>query len=204
MYWSRFAAQYADQVIYVVGREIVESIAHRLEEQEKLGTVLELGCGPGTYTGNLAASADRVIATDFSQEMVEAARQRFEDHERVTVERANCFELTYGDNSFDTVFMANLLHVIPNPEKALAETFRVLKAGGRVIAASITAEGMKFFHKLGMVGRYLKTWGKPPSGGSLLTVDKVENMMQECGFSGIEGALIGNKSKCVFVTAWKK
>jgi ubiquinone/menaquinone biosynthesis C-methylase UbiE len=40
--------------------------------------------------------------------------------------------LSYPDGSFDTVFAANLMHVISDPAKAVAEARRVLKVGGRL------------------------------------------------------------------------
>ena len=169
----------------------------------EFGKALELGCGTGVYTGLLAARADSVLATDISFEMVEVAAGKYEKQGHVTVERADCFDLTYPDETFDTVFMANLLHVVPEPEKVLSETRRVLKRGGRIIVSSLTTKGMKFFAKVGMGFRYLKTWGKPPKGGSVLTVENVRTMMEKEGFSVSVGKLIGNRSKSVFLIAEK-
>ena len=42
--------------------------------------------------------------------------------------------LPYADETFDAVLIANALHIMPQPEKALAEIYRVLKPGGQLFA----------------------------------------------------------------------
>jgi ubiquinone/menaquinone biosynthesis C-methylase UbiE len=196
--WSDFAADYEERTAYVVGKADLDRIGEKLAEQEDLGRALELGCGPGVYTGILADKSDSVIATDLCEDMVNAAAARLHDRPEVTVEQADCFNLPYDDAVFDTVFMANLLHIVPEPEKAIEQARRVLKPGGRLIVASLTAHSMKFFDKLQMGVRYLRTWGKPPAGGTVLTVSNVSVMMANCGFTVSEGTLIGARSKSVF------
>lgn len=68
--------------------------------------------------------------------------------------------------------MANLLHVIPEPEKAAPEGRRVLKEDGRLIVISFTTEAMTLFSKLGIAYRYLRTYGKPSPTPQKLTVQK--------------------------------
>jgi ubiquinone/menaquinone biosynthesis C-methylase UbiE len=201
--WSAFAADFERRSAYVVGRADLDRIGEKLAEQEDLGNSLELGCGTGVYTGILADKSERVTATDISEDMVAAAAARLKERPEIVVEPADCFSLPYTDAAFDTVFMANLLHVVPQPRKVIEESQRVLKRGGRIIVASLTANGMRFFDKMRMGFRYLKTWGKPPVGGTILTVPKVAEMMGSCGFSRIDGVLIGQRAKSVFVVGWK-
>ena len=51
------------------------------------------------------------------------------------------FHLPYADGSFDAIIVANALHIVPAPEKALAEMRRVLKDGGVLIAPTFTHAG---------------------------------------------------------------
>jgi ubiquinone/menaquinone biosynthesis C-methylase UbiE len=166
-----------------------------------LGKTLEVGCGNGTYYKIFIREAEHLTATDFSVEMVAVTKKRLKGVVNISVEKANCFSLSYPDSSFDTVLMANLLHIIPEPEKAIAEGKRVLKTNGRLIVISFTTEGMTFFSKLGMVYRYLKTYGKPSPTAQTLTVQKVRDMLISCGFKIEEAKLIGNKSKAISVIA---
>jgi ABC-2 type transport system ATP-binding protein len=133
--------------------------------------------------------------------MVQAARVRLKPIANTSVEKANCFDLPFQAHTFDTVFLANLLHIIPNPEKAVLESHRVLRPRGKIIVTSFTSEGMTLFSKLGMGYRYLRTWGKPPAAGTTLTVQKTRSMLEECGFTVEAATLIGSKSKAVFATA---
>jgi ABC-2 type transport system ATP-binding protein len=200
-HWSKFASDFEQQCNYVAGKQDMNIIRNRLSGLGKLQNTLELGCGPGTYSRILAEQSDDFFATDFSGEMVNAAKQKLKAVPNIKVERANCFDLPFDAHSFDTVFMANLLHVIAEPVKALIESKRVLKSGGRIIILSFTSDGMTFFNKLGMGYRYFRTWGKPPSGRTTLTVKKVQAMLELNGFEVEESELIGNKSKAVFAKA---
>ena len=201
--WSAFASDFEERSAYVVGKADLDITGIELEKLKDFGNVLELGCGTGVYTYSLAAGAETVLATDISKEMVETASARYIGENKIKVEQADCFRLLYPSAAFDTVFMANLLHVVPNPEEVITEAARVLKSGGRIIVSSLTTSGMNFFDKMCMGFRYLKTWGKPPKGGTVLTVNRVAGMLENNGFSINDGRLIGERSKSVFVTAVK-
>lgn len=200
-YWSRFADDFEERANYVVGNHDMDIIKRRISEQRNLGKTLELGCGGGTYSAILADEAEHLTATDLSNEMIAATKKRLGARANVCIEQANCFDLSYPDSTFDTVFMANLLHIISEPEKAIAEARRVVAKNGKLIVMSLTLDGMTFLNKLAMMYRYLKTWGKPPPKRSVLTVQKVRNMGEQNRFYIEESALIGDKSKAVFLTA---
>ena len=51
------------------------------------------------------------------------------------------FCLPYADKSFDVVIVSNALHIVPQPEKALAEIWRVLKNDGVLVAPTFTHAG---------------------------------------------------------------
>ena len=200
-YWSKFANDFEERTNYVVGKNDMELIETFLSKQKALGKTLEVGCGNGTYSKILILEAENLTTTDFSDEMVAVAKERLKRVENVSVEKANCFNLSYPDSSFNTVFMANLLHIIREPEKAVAEGKRVLKKNGKLIVISFTTEGMTFFNRLGMIYRYLKTYGKPSPTAQTLTVQKTRDMVKNCGFEIEEAKLIGNKSKAIFILA---
>lgn len=203
-YWSKFADDYEKRAEYVVGQDSIANVKRILTKQTGLGRTLELGCGNGTFSDVLREEADELIATDYSDEMLAYSKERFKNIEKVIVEKANCFELPYSDNSFDTVVMANLLHIIPLPEKAIIESQRVLNNGGRLIAISWTTEGLTFSGKLGMIYRYLKTWGKPPPYSKSLTVKSMQELLVNGGLMTIaEARLTGGTANAVFVIAIK-
>ena len=100
-------------------------------------TVLELATGTGLITRNIADSAERIEATDASAEMIAQAKQ--DTHAaNVHFSVQDMFSLPYADNSFDVVIVANALHIVPEPEKALQEIRRVLKDDGVLAAPTFT------------------------------------------------------------------
>jgi ubiquinone/menaquinone biosynthesis C-methylase UbiE len=202
-YWSRFATDFEKRNNYVAGFKEIHRLKEKLLENKNLGETLELGCGDGVYTETIASNSDKLVATDWSDEMVEVAKQRYNKYEKIEVKKEDCNNLSFDNNSFDTVFMANLLHIIPTPEKAIDECKRILKADGQLIILSFTMHGMKFFNKLGMLYRYIRTYGKPPQDSRVLTPLNVKKMLTECGFKKIDIALIGNKMKVVYAIAKK-
>jgi len=155
------------------------------------------------YSKILTKNANSLLATDFSDEMVQVAKKRLESYDNVSVEKANCFDLSYPDAHFDTVFMANLIHVIPKPWDAIMESKRVLKKGGRLTVISYTRKGMTLGHEIGMIYRYIRTYGKPPRGGKNIGIADAIGLIQSYGFTIVDSGLIGKKSKAIFINAVK-
>ena len=96
-------------------------------------SVLEIGTGTGMIARNIAKNTKKVEAIDFSEKMIHQA-QEIEHAENINFAVGDIFNLSYDDASFDVVITANILHIIPNSEKALEEVYRVLKPNGLLIA----------------------------------------------------------------------
>ena len=99
--------------------------------------VLELATGTGLIAKHIVRSADHIEATDASQEMIEQAKQGVKST-KLHFSVQDMFHLPYADQSFDVVIVSNALHIVPEPEKALAEIRRVLKEDGILIAPTFT------------------------------------------------------------------
>lgn len=125
------------------------------------------------------------------------------DFSNIEVEKANCFELPYDDETFDTVFMANLLHVIPTPEKTVAEAKRVLKTGGYIIALDYTITGMTVINKLQMMQRYIKVYGNRPQSAINVDDKVMQDLLTKNGLVVEFTKLIGKSSKAAFGKAQK-
>ncbi|MFQ6116416.1 MAG: class I SAM-dependent methyltransferase, partial [bacterium] len=161
-YWSGFAYSYDKDMEYIVGRRFIQALAKILREERNLKEVIEFGCGTGLYTKAIAKNAKNVIATDLSNEMLEMARIQLRGFQNVTVQKADCYRTSFPSGRFDTVFMANLIHVIENPHDALRESHRILKDGGTVLIASATNYGARESDITRRATRYLEKFGMPP------------------------------------------
>ena len=110
-------------------------------------TVLELATGTGLIAKNIVRSADHIEATDASQEMIEQAKQGVKST-KLYFSVQDMFHLPYADESFDVVIVANALHIVPEPERALSEIRRVLKDDGMLVAPTFTHADNAFFGKV--------------------------------------------------------
>ena len=94
--------------------------------------LLEVGPGPGELAARIATELGvEVVAVDISPRMVELARRRGVDARVGTVE-----ELSWPDRSFDCVLAAWMLYHVLDLHRGLAEIARVLRPGGRLVAAT--------------------------------------------------------------------
>lgn len=204
-YWTQFVDDYEQKQQHVVGDNILKLMQAELLNEQNLGEVLELGCGTGLFSECLGKVAGKVIATDYSDEMVAAAQNKREGLENVIFRKANALGLEFPDESFDTVFMANLIHIIGNAERVIQESKRVLKKEGVLIITSFAIDEMNFFNRIIMGIRYLKTFGKPSDEAlkEKTTQKNIEKLLLENGLEIVKSRLIGNKSKAFYISCTK-
>lgn len=94
--------------------------------------------GTGALAKHVAYAAKRMVATDYSEGMIREA-QKGKCVDNLIFEVADATDLPYENHSFDVVLIANALHVMPEPEKALKEIERVLKEDGLLIAPNFVS-----------------------------------------------------------------
>src|SRR5262245_40649336 len=99
------------------------------------GRVLDVGCGPGALTAELArrAGPERVTAVDSSEEYVAALRGR---QPGVQVIRGPAEDLPFEGGRFDAALAQLVVHVLDDPIGGLREMARVTRDGG-VVAACV-------------------------------------------------------------------
>ncbi|MCA5894819.1 methyltransferase domain-containing protein [Isoptericola sp. NEAU-Y5] len=99
-------------------------------------SLLDVGCGPGTVTADLARilAGGEVVGVDASAKVLDAARQHAEalGNTNVRFEQADVYELPFADDSFDVVYAHQLLQHLSDPVAALREMRRVARPGGLV------------------------------------------------------------------------
>lgn len=110
-------------------------------------TVLELAAGTGLIAKNIVNSAAHIEATDASPEMIAEAK-RDNRSAKLHFSVQDMFRLPYADGSFDVIIVANALHIVPEPEKALSEIRRVLKDDGVLAAPTFTHADNAFFGRV--------------------------------------------------------
>ncbi|MFL5927209.1 MAG: class I SAM-dependent methyltransferase [Gaiellaceae bacterium] len=94
--------------------------------------VLEVGCGWGDLAVWIARETRaEVVAVDLSPRMVELARAQGVDASIADVQ-----DLPFADASFDVAVAAWMLYHVPGLDRGLAELARILRPGGRLVAAT--------------------------------------------------------------------
>jgi ubiquinone/menaquinone biosynthesis C-methylase UbiE len=96
--------------------------------------LLDVGCGPGTITTDLAlrVAPGRTVGIDLSPDVIATARQIQETSESANVvfDVGNVYDLNFADASFDVVYAHQVLQHLVDPVAALGEMKRVLRVGG--------------------------------------------------------------------------
>jgi SAM-dependent methyltransferase len=95
---------------------------------------LELGCGTGVFLEKVARSGATLHGLDLSEDLLAKARVRLSETTNVTLDRGDAESTPYPEGRFDAVYGSSVLHHL-DLAAALAEVFRVLKPGGRLVFA---------------------------------------------------------------------
>lgn len=141
-FWDRNAGRY-DRFMRK-DRAAYEKMYGLIRPVVKGKTVLELATGTGLIAKNIVNAAAHIEATDASVEMIAEAK-RNNHSAKLCFSVQDMFCLPYADESFEVVIVSNALHIVPQPEKALAEIHRVLKDDGVLIAPTFTHAENSFF-----------------------------------------------------------
>ena len=144
-FWDKNAGRYdrfmrKDQAAY-------DEMYELIRPEVKAKTVLELATGTGLIAKHIVNAAAHIEATDASAEMIAQAK-RDNRSAKLHFSVQDMFRLPYANQSFDAVIVSNALHIVPQPEKALAEIRRVLKDDGVLIAPTFTHAGNSFTGKV--------------------------------------------------------
>ncbi len=161
-------------------RTAANSAAYLLPHLRGGQRLLDVGCGPGTITADLAAivAPGEVVALDRQPDIVrEAARiatERGLDNVSATV--GDVYALEFADATFDVVHAHQLLQHLSDPVAALREMRRVTKPGGVVAARDADYASMTWYPVEPRLGRWLEIYSvvarsngaEPDAGRQLL------------------------------------
>jgi ubiquinone/menaquinone biosynthesis C-methylase UbiE len=131
--FSQAAANYSTSPIHAAGADLIEMVAAaRLTGRER---VLDAGCGPGHTALAFAPAVAQVVAVDLAAPMLAQGRALAAARAITNVEfrLADVEQLPFPDASFDRVTTRYSAHHWPRPQVALAEFYRVLRPGGRLL-----------------------------------------------------------------------
>ncbi len=157
-HWSATGYRQNAGFVAALGRPVIDLLAPEPGER-----ILDLGCGDGALTVELAASGCAVVGSDASPELLRAAAAKGLD----TV-LADGHALPF-DAAFDAVFSNAALHWMTRPDAVIAGVIRALRPGGRFVAelggignvAAIATALRAALAEHGVDGRAIRPWYFP-------------------------------------------
>jgi len=114
-----------------------EALARGMMQLVDTGDVLDIASGDGVLAELLAPRARSIVCIDASERVVAAARERLKSLRNVDVRVGDMHALEFEDGSFDLVLLMHALTYSERPALAVAQAARVLRPGGRLLAATL-------------------------------------------------------------------
>jgi ubiquinone/menaquinone biosynthesis C-methylase UbiE len=156
-------------------RTAVNSAGYLLGMLEPGMSLLDVGCGPGTITADLAGLVREVTAIDSSAEVLETAARGAPGN--VTFAVGDVHALDFGDGAFDVVHAHQVLQHVADPVRALREMRRVRRPGGIVAARDSDYQAFAWYPELPELDDWLALYhrvsrhngGEPDAGRRMLS-----------------------------------
>ncbi|MEU5682720.1 SAM-dependent methyltransferase [Streptomyces venezuelae] len=172
-------------------RTAANSAAYLVGSLKPHMTVLDIGCGPGTITADLAALVPdgRVTGVDRAPGILERARATAAERglDNVEFAVADVHELDYPDDSFCVVHAHQVLQHVGDPVRALREMRRVCKPGGIVAVRDADYEAMTWHPRTPVLDEWLDLYRKVAraNGGEPDAGRRLKSWALEAGFTDI-------------------
>jgi ubiquinone/menaquinone biosynthesis C-methylase UbiE/DNA-binding MarR family transcriptional regulator len=164
---------------YVPGRSW-QGLAETLLTLMPPMVIADLGAGEGTFSQLLARRSKKVIAVDNAEKMVEYGRELARKHgvKNLEYRKGDLEAVPIRDAAVDLAFFSQALHHAQHPERAVAEAWRILKPGGRIVVLDLLRHNYEEAREL-----YADLW---------LGFTEVEltRFLRQTGFKNIETSVV--------------
>lgn len=199
MFWNKISPVY-DLFENVYNRKVYKGTGIKVAEFiDKNDGVLECACGTGAITEEIAKKCRQVLATDFAEGMLKRASKKCRKYGNVSFRQEDITDIKCEDESFDKVVAGNVIHLLPEPEKALNELLRVVRPGGKVIiptyinmARDSSGFAVKFIEKLGAEFK------------RQFDIDSYKKFFEDKGFKDVEFYVVDGRMPCAIAVITKK
>lgn len=192
MFWDNVAGVY-DIFTNIINRKTHKGLCSKVEEEiSDADEVLECACGTGLLSGVIARKCKSLVATDFSRKMLKKASKKYSSYTNIEFREGNILKIEYPDENFDIVVAANVIHLLDEPYKALAELDRVCRKGGKIIIPTYMNKNDK-----GKTSLFANTVGKAGADFKRqFTFDTYKKFIKEAGYKNVDYSWIEGKISC--------
>jgi ubiquinone/menaquinone biosynthesis C-methylase UbiE len=162
-------------------RTAADCAAYLLPHLKPGMTLLDVGCGPGSITADLAelVAPGEVTGLDRSEDVLEQAAElaALRGIENASFATGNIYDLQYDDDTFDVVHAHQVLQHLADPVAALHEMRRVAKPGGIIAVRDADFHGMSWYPAMPELDEWMETYqqiargnqAEPDAGRHLLS-----------------------------------
>jgi SAM-dependent methyltransferase len=164
---------------YVPGKSW-KSLAEALLRLMPPMVVADLGAGEGSFALLLSQRAVRVIAVDSSAKMIEVGREQAQRQgiKNIDYRLGDMEEIPIGDGEVGLVFFSQSLHHALHPERAVAEAWRILGPGGRIVVLDLAKHRFEEAREM-----YADEWLG-------FSEAELESMLRSAGFANVETSAV--------------
>jgi ubiquinone/menaquinone biosynthesis C-methylase UbiE len=199
-YWDKKASDYDNhlkksEMAYIKVIELIKL------EINKAQTVLDIGTGTGEIPIAISDNVGKIIATDYSQEMINVANLKLNKLKinNITFQAQDCTKLSFGDEMFDSIIASNLLHLLKEPSQFMNSLSRLLKKEGKLIIPT-------FLHnesvKTKIISKILALKGHPIQ--TKFNASSLIEFVEKNGYTIEKTVLIQNIMPLLFVVVTKR
>jgi len=199
MFWDKisplydlFENVYNHKVYAGTGKKVAEFI-------DPADEVLECACGTGAITVCIAEKCRRLIATDYASGMLKQAKRKCRKFRNVSFKRVDITSIKCRNDRFDKVVAGNVIHLLPEPGKALADLERVVKPGGRIIIPTYINMSKR---SAGLAVKFIEFLGADFK--KQFDMDSYREFFNEIGYRDVEYYVVDGRMPCAIAVINKK
>ena len=137
-FWDRRSREFDKQVLNVYKNAYKKTVKRSLAFLDRENRVLEIGCGTGIVTTQLADYVKEITALDISEEMLQKAEEKAKNlgKDNIQFHCSNLLDMDFPKEAFDVVTAYNVLLYMENQDEVLERIYKLLKPGGIFISAT--------------------------------------------------------------------
>lgn len=199
MFWDKVAFVY-DLFANIYNKKVHLELQQHIERMIcPSDVVLECACGTGMLSICIAPKCKKLLATDFSINMLKKAQEKCSAYPNAQFEQANILSLNFSDEQFNKVIAANVIHLLDEPYKALRELERVCRSGGQIIIPTYVSKEHK------KKSSFLKIIGKAGANfKQQFSKAGYRDFFEKAGYTDVNYIFIDGRVPCAIAIITKK
>ena len=198
MFWNKISPVY-DLFENVYNGKVYKGTGEKVAEYiDKTDDVLECACGTGAITKSIVPNCKSLIASDFAEEMLKRAKRKCRKYGNVSFQFADITDLKFNNGSFDKAVAGNVVHLLPEPRKALKELERVVKPGGLIIIPTYLNKEQQ---SSSMAVKFLELIGADFK--RQFVIESYKKFFEDMGYNDVEYYIVEGRMPCAIAVIRK-